>query len=126
MAHKTDKFGEFIKDLRLARRITLRTFAEAINMDPGNYSKIERGQLQPPTDGPKLEIFRKTLSLDPESEEWQEARRLAALNRGEIPPRILSNEQLMAKLPAIFRTLEGEPIDEPLLYELIATIKSEY
>ena len=119
-------FGEYVKQLRLNRRITLRAFAEAVNMDPGNYSKIERSRLDPPRDGSKLDQFRKALGLDPDSEEWRELRRLAAIDRGELPPRILSDQQLMGKLPALFRRLEGEPVDDALLDELIATIKREY
>jgi transcriptional regulator with XRE-family HTH domain len=128
--HATGKdlttFGNYVKQLRLDRRITLRAFSEEVNMDPGNYSKIERGRSDPPRDGAKLDQFRKALGLDSNSEEWRELRRLAAIDRGELPPRILNDQQLMAKLPALFRTLEGEPIDEALLDELIATIKREY
>jgi len=119
-------FGEYIKQLRLNRRITLRAFAQAVNMDPGNYSKIERGRLDPPRDGDRLDVFRQALGIDSESEEWREVRRLAAIDRGELPPRVLNDQQLMAKLPALFRRLEGDPVDDALLDELIATIKREY
>ena len=124
MSHST--FGEYIKDLRLAKRMSLRSFAEQLQMDPANYSKMERGKLAPPRDEAKLEPFRKLLGINADSLEWREALRLASLQRGEVPARILSNEQLMAKLPALFRTLEGDPIDETLLEELIATLRREY
>ena len=95
-------------------------------MDPGNYSKVERGRTAPPRDGARLDAWRKALCLQEESPEWREAQRLAALNRGELPPRTLSDEKLMAKLPVLFRTLEGEPVDEALLDELVATLRREY
>ena len=41
--------------------------------------------------------------------------RLASIGRGQIPPALLSDEQVMAKLPIFFRTLEGGPVDEALL-----------
>ena len=41
-------FGEFIKQLRLQNRITLREFCRLAGIDPSNWSKIERGMLQPP------------------------------------------------------------------------------
>jgi transcriptional regulator with XRE-family HTH domain len=122
----SSEFGEYIKNLRLARRITLRAFAEIVGADPANYSKLERGKLPPPADPTRLEPYRKALGLDSESPEWREAIRLASLDRGELPPRIISNATLMAKLPALFRTLEGEPVDEATLDELVAMLRKEY
>ena len=119
-------FGEYIKALRLSRRIGLRSFCERIDADPGNYSKLERGRLSPPHDQAKLEPYRKALQLDLHGTEWRELVRLAALDRGEIPPRILDDKQLLAKLPALFRSLEGEPVTENTLEELIATLRREY
>jgi hypothetical protein len=52
-------------------------------------------------------------------------RRLAALQRGELPPAVRADKELMAKLPALFRTLEGDPVDERLLDDLIDTIRRE-
>ncbi len=119
-------FGEYIKELRLEQRVSLRAFAESIGSDPGNYSKIERGKMAPPADAAKLDIYRKALCLDANDLRWREAVRLASIHRGEVPPRILNDEQLVGKLPALFRTLEGDAVDETLLDELIATIRREY
>ena len=51
--------------------------------------------------------------------------RLASIGRGQIPPALLSDEQVMAKLPIFFRTLEGGPVDEALLEELYNTLRKE-
>ena len=118
-------FGEYIKRLRLERRVTLRAFCEAINMDPANYSKLERGKLQPPRDPAKLDLYRRALGIEADSETWREMLRLAALDRGELPPNVLSDQELMGKLPALFRTLEGDPVDDNVLDELIAAIRRE-
>ncbi|MHB1458873.1 MAG: helix-turn-helix domain-containing protein, partial [Armatimonadota bacterium] len=82
-------FGEFLKAHRTAKKITLRTFSEALGIDPSNYSRMERGQLQPPANENKLTNFARLLGIPPDSSEYREMVRLAALGRGEIPPAIL-------------------------------------
>jgi transcriptional regulator with XRE-family HTH domain len=119
-----NNFGEFIKARRLEKRITLRAFSEALGMDPSNYSRIERGLLQPPLPE-KLKPYGRLLEIAPDSEEYREMVRLAALGRGEIPPGILSDEKVLAKLPVLFRTLEGDKIDEEVLDELFDTMNKE-
>src|SRR5436305_11422429 len=100
-------FGGYVKQQRLARRLTLRAFCEAAGVDPANYSKLERGLLVPPRDPEKLKPYERALGLAPDSPEAREMRRLAALDRGELPPGVLSDPELVGKLPALFRTLEG-------------------
>ncbi len=121
-----NRFGEYIKKLRMERDITLRTFCVSCEVEPSNYSKMERGLLPPPNEPAKLEPFRVHLGLGEDSPEWRELVRLAALDRGEIPHKILSDRELVGKLPALFRTLEGDPVDDNTLDELIASFKREY
>jgi transcriptional regulator with XRE-family HTH domain len=123
--HMEETFGGFLKRKRLERRISLRAFCSATQIDPANYSKLERGVLPPPREQEKLEVYERALCVAPGSPESRELRRLAALQRGEIPPAVLSDKDLMGKLPALFRTLEGDPVDEHLLDDLIDTIRRE-
>jgi transcriptional regulator with XRE-family HTH domain len=116
-------FGEYIKKLRQERRLTLRAFCEAVGMDPGNYSKQERGLLLPPQDEEKLAVYERALGLEADSEQARELRRRAALGRGEVPAAVLNNQEIAGKLPALFRTLEGDSLDEAVLDELIKTIR---
>lgn len=118
-------FGEFVKARRIARRITLRAFSEALGIDPSNYSRIERGLIQPPTNPDKLKPYCRILGIAHDSEEYRELVRLAALGRGEIPPAILSDAAVLAKLPVLFRTLEGGKVDEAVLDELFEIMKKE-
>jgi transcriptional regulator with XRE-family HTH domain len=120
------RFGEFLKERRTERRLTLRAFCNATGYDPANYSKLERGLLAPPKDPERLDVFREALAIPRESEAYREMLRLAALDRGEIPVTILSNEALLGKLPVFFRTLEGDPVNEAALDELIQTLRREY
>ena len=41
------------------------------------------------------------------------------------PPAILSDEAVLAKLPVLFRTLEGDKVDEEVLDELFEAMKKE-
>jgi len=118
-------FGEFVKTRRIAKRITLRAFSEALGIDPSNYSRMERGLLQPPATSEKLKPFGRLLGIEPNSEDYREMVRLAALGRGEIPPAILSDEKVLAKLPVLFRTLEGERVNEEVLDDLFEVMKRE-
>jgi transcriptional regulator with XRE-family HTH domain len=120
-----ETFGDFVRERRLAVRITLRGFCEAVNVDPANYSKMERGKSLPPRDSATVDRFRRALGIEPNSADARELERLAALGRGNLPHRVLGDEELMRKLPAFFRTLEGDPVDDELLDELIETIRRE-
>ena len=118
-------FGAFVKSRRIDRRITLRTFSESLGYDPANYSRMERGQLMPPTSADKLAAIARELGIHRDSADFREMVRLASLGRGEIPPAILSDHEVMAKLPVLFRTLEGDRVDSAVLDELFDTMKRE-
>ena len=118
-------FNEFIKARRIAKRITLRAFSEQLGIDPSNYSRLERGVSQHPSSPEKLKPFCRLLDIAEESADYRELMRLAALGRGEIPPGILSDKAVLAKLPILFRTLEGDKLDEGVLDELFEVMKKE-
>lgn len=121
----TNIFGEYLKKLRLERQLTLRSFCEANGFDPGNYSKLERGVLAPPRDEHKLEPYREALNLSTTSTEWFELQRLASISRGEIPAKLLTDAEMVQKLPALFRTLEAGSISAEELDDLIATLQAK-
>ena len=117
-------FGEYIKEKRCAKRITLRSFSESLGYDPANYSRMERGLNMPPATD-KLVAFARELDIAQDSEEYREMVRLAALGRGSIPPAILSDESVLAQLPVLFRTLEGGKVDGAMLNDLFEAMKRE-
>lgn len=54
------KFGEFLKELRERNGVGLRDYAREINMNSGNYCKIEASVLPPPNSrGKVLDLVRK-------------------------------------------------------------------
>jgi len=67
---KKDKtFGDYFKELRRGKRLTLREFCRRADVDPGNTSKIERGILPPPR-YKVLARYAQVLGISTESEEW--------------------------------------------------------
>ena len=48
-------FGEFVRQLRIDREISLRQCCLDLEVDPSNWSKLERGLATPPKHGDILE-----------------------------------------------------------------------
>ncbi|HEY3283551.1 MAG TPA: helix-turn-helix transcriptional regulator [Armatimonadota bacterium] len=118
-------FGAFVEARRRAKEITLRKFSALVSMDPANYSRVERGLSAPPTHPDKLLAFANALGVEPEGEEYQEMVRLAAIGGGRIPPRVLSDEEVLRRLPVLFRSLEAGNMDDETLHELFEALKRE-
>jgi transcriptional regulator with XRE-family HTH domain len=57
-------FGGWLKSFRLKRDLTLRKAAVACKLDPGNYSKLERSELDPPRSKKKIDAIARKLKLD--------------------------------------------------------------
>lgn len=116
-------FSSFLKEKRRATNLNLREFCLAHGLDPGNYSKIETGRFAPPQKTELLEKYALALGIKKGTDDWLEFFDLAAAARGELPKDLLSDEQLVEKLPVLFRTLRGKPLDPEKLDEFIATIR---
>ena len=106
----TSRFSTKLKELRLESGRSLREFCLANGIDPGNYSKLERGLFPPPEKHDLLEKYATALGLKPGSDQWLELFDLAAAERGVIPKDLLSDEELVEKLPLLFRTMRGTPL----------------
>jgi len=117
-------FGEFFKEKRLAAGYTLRKFRAENGFDPGNISKMERGIIPP--SGSRLEEYADCLGVERGSDEWQKFLDLAAASQGRIPEDILSEEELVSKLPLVFRTLRNERPTEEHLEKLIEIIREAH
>jgi transcriptional regulator with XRE-family HTH domain len=118
-------FGEMLKELRLKRELTLRKFCLITGIDPGNLSRWERGVSAPPSDE-TIERMAATLGLEQGTDEYDDFFAAAALSKGRLPKKALENEQLMAKLPVFFRTLDGRKLTEEQLDAVIEIIKENY
>jgi transcriptional regulator with XRE-family HTH domain len=116
-------FGKLLKKLRIAKGLTLREFCQANKLDPGNYSRLERGHFPPPQKEELLEKYATALGLHRGSDEWLEFFDLAAASRGEIPKDLLTDEELLEKLPVLFRTLRGSGVPADKLDDLIEKVR---
>ncbi len=116
-------FGLLLKKLRIAKRVTLRDFCHQHGLDPGNYSRLERGVFRPPGDREKLEQYAKALGVVTGGDDWLDFFDAAATSRGEIPEDLLSDEEIVEKLPVLFRTLRGKPVSPDKLDELVKRIR---
>ena len=116
-------FGGFVKDLRIKKTLTLREFCRILHLDPSNWSKIERGLFPPPKSKKVLNELAKVLNLDEGSEDYATLIDLAAI--AFIPTELLSDQQVIEKLPIFFRTVRGEKPNREELEELIDLLKNE-
>lgn len=116
-------FGGFVKSLRMRNSFTLREFCRVTNMDPSNWSKIERGIFPPPKSNQVLQEIAKVLNLQKNSEDFNTLFDLAAISY--IPPELLNDQRIVEKLPVFFRTMRGERPTRKELEELIKILKEE-
>ena len=117
---KNTKFVDMIKDRRIAAGMTLRSFCREAEIDPSNWSKIERGVLAPPDDANFLKNITALLGLD--SSERAELADLAAIARGQIPAD-LKDKEILAKMPAFFRAIRGQEYTEDDFEKLMNGVK---
>jgi transcriptional regulator with XRE-family HTH domain len=108
-------FGEFIKKLRSERRLGLREFCIACDLDPSNWSKTERSVLPPPQDQEILNRTAVILGLAESAKERELLFDYAAIDAGKIPQYVLEDAELVKRLPVFFRTATGKkPTTEDL------------
>ena len=118
-------FGNFFKQKRIERGLTLREFCRVNEMDPGNISKIERGLLSPPQTREILIRYAAALGIKEGTDDWLLFCDLAVTSAGKIPPDIVSNEEFMNALPVLFRTVRKEKLGEKDLEKLVKATKRE-
>lgn len=120
------KFGDFIKSKRLNADLSLRKFCELAEIDPSNWSKVERGRLPLSYDRPKLEKIAKVLKFKKGSKEWSEFFDNAYIAQKKIPEELYSDEEVISALPVFFRTLKGDKPSEEELDKIIKLLKRGY
>jgi transcriptional regulator with XRE-family HTH domain len=117
------RFGEVFKELRLRTGLSLRKFCDVHGLDPGNISKIERDLVPPPTAREKLEEYATYLNIAPYSSEWYYFFDCAAAAAGRIPQDVMDDEELVRKLPLVFRSMRGERVSDEAIDDLINIIR---
>ena len=114
-------YGEFFHEKRIALGLTLREFCGKYKLDPGNLSKLESGRMRPPKEG-KLKEYARYLRLKRNSADWNTFFDLAALSVGKLPIK-MTDRKAAAKLPLLFRTIEGKRLSAEKMDKLIQLVK---
>jgi len=122
MLKNLKKFGDLLKSLRINKELTLRQACRLANYDPSNWSKIERGILPPPSDEKTLKNWVKILGIAENKKQMQEFIDNAKIAQGSIPQDILSQDVLVERLPAFFRTLRNKKPTKKEIDRLIKLI----
>lgn len=118
-------FGELFKKLRIRLGQTLRQFCEENDFDPGNISKLERGLLPAPQSEKKLRSYTKALSIRPGDDEYIEFFDLAAVSNRSFKVKNIEDQDLLNKLPVLFRTLDKKGLTEEKLKKIINIVRDE-
>lgn len=121
---KLKKFGELLYALRIKKEITLREMCRKVSYDPSNWSKIERGKIAPPADKKTLELWARTLGLKRGSKEFDSFVYQANVSQSIIPFEIMQEKELVAALPAFFRTLKNRKPNKEEIDNMINLIKN--
>jgi transcriptional regulator with XRE-family HTH domain len=116
------RFGAFVRGRRLALGLGLRKFCQEKEFDPAFISKLERGRLVIPGEE-TLKRLAAALDLEDGTPEWSDFLDLAAAEGGRIPEDLLSDEEVVELLPAVFRTFRSEKAGDDRLEELIQILK---
>lgn len=118
------KFGGLLYDLRIKKELTLREMCRRVNYDPSNFSKIERGKMSPPVDEKILNLWARTLGLKNGTKEFDNFIYNANVAQGIIPSEIMAEKDLVAALPAFFRTLKNRKPNKEEIDNMINLIKN--
>ncbi|MEX0866675.1 MAG: helix-turn-helix transcriptional regulator [Pirellulales bacterium] len=102
------RFGDLIKEYRLEAGLSLREFCAQNGLDAGNHSKLERGRFAPPEGDERIRVYAKALGLTPGDDKYMALFDAAAAERGRIPSDIMSDAEVVNKLPLLFRTIRSE------------------
>jgi len=118
-----ETFGSMLRERRKELRLGLREFALRADIDAGNLSKIERGKLNPPQTCQMLDRICLALEYDTGSQEAEALRDQAAAENGRVPEEILSDADVMSKMPVLLRTVHNKQLSPEQLDKLIEMIK---
>ena len=116
-------FGQTLKDLRLAKGLSLREVCRLTGYDPSNWSKIERGILPPPSDEQVLKKWADILGMGKNQEAGQKFIDEAKVVQGAVPSDILSQPAVQC-LPAFFRTLRNKKPTKEEIDRILNLIKN--
>lgn len=119
-------FGDFVKQQRIRRGLSLRAFSERCGVDFASHSKLERGLLNPPDDQVWMLGMAESLGVHQNTPEWGQFCDLAAVARREIPKPLAEDAKVVRKLPVLICTAHGERLPPEKMDELIDFVRTRH
>jgi len=116
-------FGALVKKLRIDTGFTLQRFCAEFGYEHHAFSRLERGFVSPPSED-KLRKLAKDIGLWEGSDDWIRLFDIAAQCCGKLPPPGLTDEEVVKKLPLVFRTVTGERLSDDKLLEFAQNFRS--
>lgn len=116
-------FCTFLKNKRTELGLSLRKFCLDNDIDPSNYSKIERGIIKPPAE-PQLKKIAQALDIDLKSGDWIQMQDLAHVARHTLPSDLFDDNDKSRHFPLFFRCIRGEQLSDEEMGELLKIIKN--
>ncbi len=117
------KFGEYFRELRLSANLSLREFCRRAEVDPSNWSKIERDRLPVNVERQKLEAVAGLVGLKKGSTDWLKFFDMAYISRQQIPSDVYEDEEVVSALPIFFRIVRGGKPSRKELAKLFNLLK---
>lgn len=120
-------FGDWVRGYRAEKQITLREFCRRGDVDPGNWSKLERGVMAPPSDKELQRlIVREIIGLDERHPDYYKVFALmdnaqAAISRSEPP----HGPDLIGALPMFVTKSDGTRLTAEELDKIVAFVREE-
>ncbi|MCK4968399.1 MAG: helix-turn-helix domain-containing protein [Candidatus Aenigmarchaeota archaeon] len=124
MKNNLKKFCKKLKELRIAKKLSLREICKLVDYDASNWSKVERGIISPPADKKILAKWAKALGLKQRDRDYEEFIDSAQVAQGIIPEDILSKKDAFKYLPAFFRTLRNEKPTKEEIDRLVELVRN--
>lgn len=116
-------FGDYLREIRLKEKITLREFCKKNEYDSAYISRLENNILLPPDDNKKIKKLLYAYSIREKSEDWDNLQTLASISKRELPKNL--NQRVINFLPAFFRKASKKKVNEKDVKKLVSLIKGK-
>jgi len=112
----TLSFGEYLRELRIKRDISMRKLAKELKMDVGNLSKIENSKHRPPLKEQFIDEINEILNLT--QEEKQKLIDMASHENSEYPRDIKDELKGYNYIPMLLRTISNKKLTDGQIRDL--------
>lgn len=113
--------GEYVLPMTFFRATETQIAGRLTELDPSNWSKVERGVFPPPKSRRTIRDIANALILTADSDDWHTLHDLAAI--GHIPSELMPPKQASERLAVFFRAARGKKSTRKEIEELLKLFK---